>query len=143
MITTQQIQRIHALLPTKIRQDKEQKAQLMAQYTGNPKRSSTKDLSYLQAQDLITTLGGQNVENWALFNKTSTQQMNVLSICIQLGWSSYSLEYGRYLADLNRLSNWLKSSRSPVQKRLKKMSRAELTKIISALEIMLNKHLNK
>ncbi|WP_286913088.1 hypothetical protein [Flavobacterium sp. UBA4197] len=74
-------------------------------------------------------------DNWAIFNPKNKQHKYILSLCIQKGWGVENDRYGE-IADLDRLSNWLKSDKSPVRKPLKKMSSLEVSKIISALEIM-------
>lgn len=77
--------------------------------------------------------------NWAVFDSKSKKHKYILSLCIQMGWSAESDRYGE-IADLDRLSKWLKSNNSPVRKPLKEMSPLEASKIISALEIMNTKH---
>lgn len=142
-ITNQQIQIIHALLPVAIKQDKFSKEQMISQYTGNRNKCSTKDLTHTQANQMITALGGKPVgyDHWAVFDKNNSQHKYILSLCIQLGWKEYAVEYNRYIANTHTLSEWLKGNRSPVKKPLKKMSVKECSKVIGALESMLNKSL--
>ncbi|OIO12228.1 MAG: hypothetical protein COZ76_11775 [Flavobacteriales bacterium CG_4_8_14_3_um_filter_35_10] len=137
-ILKSQIQRIHALLPAVIKNDKEQKAQLMQQYTGDWSKTSTKDLTIEQANQIIVRFGGQPIqyENWALFDATNGAHRNILSLCMQLRWQVYNADKQAYYADLYRLSEWLKSKKSPVKKPLKQMVKLELSKIIYALEKM-------
>jgi len=137
-ILKSQIQRIHALLPAVIKNDKEQKAQLVQQYTGDWSKTSTKDLTIEQANQIIVRFGGQPIqyENWALFDATNGAHRNILSLCMQLRWQVYNADKQAYYADLYRLSEWLKSKKSPVKKPLKQMVKLELSKIIYALEKM-------
>lgn len=138
IILKSQIQRIHALLPVVIKNDKEQKAQLVQQYTGDWSKTSTKDLTIEQANQIIVRFGGQPIqyENWALFDAKNGAHRNILSLCMQLGWQVYNADKKAYYADLYRLSEWLKSKKSPVKKPLKQMVKLELSKIIYALEKM-------
>lgn len=138
IILKSQIQRIHALLPAVIKNDKEQKAQLVQQYTGDWSKTSTKDLTIEQANQIIVRFGGQPIqyENWALFDAKNGAHRNILSLCMQLGWQVYNADKKAYYADLYRLSEWLKSKKSPVKKPLKQMVKLELSKIIYALEKM-------
>jgi len=133
-----QIQLIHKLLPDVIKCDKEQKAALVQQYTGDWKKTSTKDLTLEQANKLIERFGGKPIlyDNWAFFDFTNGAHRTILSLCIQMGWQVLDPKKEIYIADLYRLSEWLKSSRSPVQKPLKQMSPKEVSKIIVALQHM-------
>lgn len=74
-----------------------------------------------------------NTENWALFNKNNQQHKNILSLLRQAQWTTPHPNYGQ-VADLERLSNFLKSEKSPVKKPLKEMKPEEVSKIIVALE---------
>lgn len=116
--------------------DKELKKALVQQTTGG-EWSSTNDLSHVQANQLIQYLGGKPVayDNWALFDKDKASHRQVLSLCITYGWTAQHPTRGE-IANLGRLSEWLKSPRCPVNKKLKDMSPTEVSKIISALEGM-------
>lgn len=102
----------------------------------NGRTHSTSEISHAEANQLITSLGGKPIlyENWAWFDKTNPKHSYILSLCIQYGWSSIS-NAGKLIADLGRLSEWLKF-KSPVKKPLKKMTPSEVSKVIKALEIM-------
>lgn len=102
--------------------------------------ASTTGLSYQEANALIERLGGKPFmyDNWALFDRTKPSHRQILSLCIQLGWSVQDDRYGE-VADLHRLSKWLRSQRSPVMKKLRDMSAVEVSKIIGALEKMIVK----
>lgn len=80
---------------------------------------------------------------WSFFDPESSQQMYILSLCIQYGWQKQHPKTGRTVADLGRLDRWLrgtaKSGQSPVKKPLAKMSGHELSIVISALENMVTK----
>lgn len=137
-ILNSQIQRIHILLPAGIRTNPDQKKQLVQQYTCDYKKTSTKDLTFGQANELIEKLGGTpiNYDNWAFFDYKKASHRNILSLCIQNNWQVWNNKKGDYVADLFRLSEWLKSVKSPVKKPLNKMTSKEVSKIIVALENM-------
>ncbi len=82
-----------------------------------------------------TTLKKKKSTNWAFFDKKNKAHMNILSQLRQLGWTKPHDKYGE-VADLERLSNWLKSDKSPVNQRLRDMNKQEVSKIICALEEM-------
>ena len=69
---------------------------------------------------------------WALFDKNKKQHKYILSLCIQIGWST--IYKGRVQADLNRLGAFIKSPKCAVNKPLKKMSSNELQLLIYQLE---------
>lgn len=141
-VTTQQIKAIHARLDNRIKNDKEAKAEFIYQFTGDANRTSTKELTFSEANEVIVSLGGKpyNYDNWALYDNQNTQHRRILSLLWQLKWLS---EYkGNTYPDLKRLSEWLKT-KAPVKKRLKAMTPKEVSKTIYALENMLDKNLAK
>ena len=140
MITKQQTKYIYTIRPLYYRKHEDEWRDLIATYTGDRTRTSVKDLSFDQANDLIKHLGGRPFydDNWGLFDKDNRQHQYILSLLHQLGWVTYHHQYGM-VPDTRHLSNWLKSRRSPVRKPLRKMNTKELTKVISALEQMIKK----
>ena len=139
MISSQQIKYIQTIRPHRLRKDEAGWRDLIAVYTGNSQKTSVKDLSFDQANDLIRRLGGRpfSEDNWGLFDKTDPQHRQVLSLLYQIGWTTHHYFHGT-VPDTRHLSNWLKSKRSPVRKPLMQMTTKELSKVISALE-MINK----
>ena len=108
MITTKQIKIIHTILPVEIKDDTEAKAQLISQFTGSEQKRSTKDLTSIQATELIQFLSTHNMPcmaRYAYFDKTNKQHRYLLSMSIQLGWSK--LHRGKVIADLERLGSWI------------------------------------
>jgi len=77
-------------------------------------------------------------KNWGLFEKTNQQHRTILSMLRTLQWVVSSEKHGE-VADIKRLSEFLKSDKSPVKKPLKEMEPKELSKIISCLESMTTK----
>lgn len=81
-------------------------------------------------------------DNWGYLNLKKKQHKYIYSLCMQLDWKQKNERHGE-VADTLRLSNWLKSERSPVRKPIMKMTVSEASKIISALESMTEKHHSK
>lgn len=125
-----------------VRYNNDIKAEWVQWATCDNSKVNLSDLNYGQAKMIILAQEGSEIitqDNWAHFDKSNSKHRYILSLCIQLQWSKKSDRHGE-IADLNRLSDWLKSNRCPVQKPLLKMKPFELTKIVSALESMNVKH---
>lgn len=114
--------------------NKETEAIHVQQITGDASKKSSADLTLEQAKKLI----GNLTTYWAYFNKDDQQHKYILSLLRQIGWTKASDRYG-IVADMDRLSVFLKSNKSPVPKPLQKMNPEETTKIINCLESMLGK----
>jgi hypothetical protein len=74
-----------------------------------------------------------STENWAIFDKAKTQHKTILSLLRQAQWVVPHPRHGE-VADLARLSAFLKSNKSPINKPLKAMTDKETSKIIQALK---------
>jgi hypothetical protein len=74
-----------------------------------------------------------STENWAIFDKANTQHKTILSLLRQAQWVVPHPRHGE-VADLERLSVFLKSDKSPIKKPLKSMTTEETSKIIEALK---------
>lgn len=135
-ILNSQIQLIHALLPAGIKNDPDQKKSLVQQFTGDWDKTSTKDLTLDQANELIKRFGGKPIlyDNWAFFDIKNGKHKYILSVCMQAGWAVWNGDRSCYVADMYRLSEFLKSDKSPVKKPLKDMNDKELSKLIFVLE---------
>ncbi len=136
-ITNQQIKIIHTLLPDVYKKDKEQKQELVYQFTEDYNKTSTKDLSFNQANQMITRFGGKPVDydHWGLFDATIPSHRKVLSLLQEIGWITYNEQRRQNVADIYRLSEFLKSKKSPVNLPLKKMTPLQISrKLIPALE---------
>ncbi|WP_187695224.1 hypothetical protein [Chryseobacterium sp.] len=136
-ITTTQITQLQTICSGKFR-NREERLEALSEMMG-VELNSIKDLSRLQADELIhffNTGKPLNHSTWALFDRNNSQHRTVLSLCHQLGWVQ---EEKPEFVDLHRLGGWLKSDRSPVKTPLKEMTRAELSKIISALQNIIQK----
>lgn len=89
-----------------------------------------------ELQNIVS--GGRTKDNWGLFDKNNKQHKSVLSQLRQLQWTTKSERWGE-VADINRLSDFLKSDKSPVKKPLKDMEPHEVSKIIECLKSMITK----
>jgi hypothetical protein len=127
---------IFSLLPEAVKSSSKQRKILVSNITKDNSRTSLNDLSFTEANSIIVKYGGKafTYDNWAFFDVKNPQHRKVLSVCLNIGWSKYNTDKKRHFADIYKLSEWLKSKRSPVQKPLKKQSTTELTKVINALE---------
>lgn len=77
-------------------------------------------------------------KNWGTFDKKNKQHLSLLSQLRTLQWVKKSEKWGE-VADLDRLSDFLKSDKSPVKKPLKDMDKTEVTKIIECFKSMVRK----
>ena len=105
--------------------------------TGDVNRTSLKSITQDQAVKIISaqevsTPINQPTENWAVFDNKNPKHKIVLSLLYQMQWVTPSQKHGE-IPDMERLSNFLKSDRSPVKKPLKDMQPFELEKVIAAL----------
>ncbi|WP_281233475.1 hypothetical protein [Flavobacterium gelatinilyticum] len=78
-------------------------------------------------------------KNWGLFDKNNKQHRTILSQLRQLQWVTASEKWGE-IPDINRLSEFLKSDKSPVNKPLNDMTPQELSKMISCFDSVITKH---
>lgn len=76
--------------------------------------------------------------NWGLFDNKNQQHKAILSHLRVLQWVVPNEKWGE-VPDLNRLSEFLKSDKSPINKPLKEMDEKELSKMISCFESMVTK----
>ena len=102
--------------------------------------TTTKDLSNIEAGEVIYFFNKGKVkqqDHWGFFDVQNTKHRNVLSLLRQAQWTVPSEKHGE-VPDLERLSDFLKSPKSPVNKPLKQMKPKELSKLIVALEGIVN-----
>jgi hypothetical protein len=97
---------------------------------------------YQKPKGQLTTIlqGGRSnsKSNWAFFDKNNKQHLTLLSQLRTVQWTIPNDRYGE-VADLNRLSDFLKSDKSPVKKPLKDMKPEEVSKIIECFKSMVIK----
>lgn len=123
-----------------VKGDRELKKLLVQEATGDVAKTSTNDLTHTQANAILQKFNQKPVlyDNWAIFNNHNRSHKYILSLAIQYGWSIQHDIHGE-IADLLKISEWLKSKKSPVSKPLMDMNTKELSKTISALEQMVSK----
>ena len=142
-IIIEQIRYIHKLMPYAIKHDRDQKAMVVTRFTRDVTKKSTTNLTFAQANELIKHYGGTPIkyDHWAYLDFTNSRHGRMYSILMQMGWTHYHIEKQKHIADLMRFSEWLKSNKCPVRKKVKEMSPKECSKVISALEMILEKSL--
>lgn len=135
-ITKQQIASIHALLPNKIKNNKIFKAEVISQFTQDETKTSTKDLSFDQANQLILKLGGsphkKTKNKYGYFDKTNAQHKYLLSLCMQIGWTDFKPGIGT-IADTDQFGHWMQKS-GYLHKPLKDYTAAELPKLVAQFQ---------
>lgn len=123
-----------------VKGDTELKARLVQEATGDVTKTSTNDLSHVEANRILQHFGQKPViyDNWAFFDPNKKSHKQILSLCIQYGWSVPHKVHGE-VADLGELSEWLKNDpKCTVHKKLKDMTPNEVSSIIFALENMVD-----
>ena len=110
--------------------------------TGDVNRTSLTSITQAQAVRIMQRQNGiltpspspkeRGEGNWAVFNKTNPKHKIILSLLYQMQWVKPSEKWGE-VPDLERLSSFLQSEKSPVRKPLKDMEPLELEKLIKAL----------
>lgn len=103
--------------------------------TGDVARTSLKSLTQAQAVRILKAQTGTEPQedNWGLFDKDNRQHLTLLAYMRTAQWTTPNGKHGE-VADIERLSDWLKSDKSPINKPLKKMQPWEVSKIIEAFK---------
>lgn len=102
-----------------------------------PFKSARRPVVYTGSGSAIDNYNSDNPEmgtNWGAFDKNNRQHRQIMSILRQMNWTVTNERWGEVADMSGRFSNWLKSSRSPVQKPLMDMNPSEVSKVIYALE---------
>ena len=97
--------------------------------------SSSKELTEEEAFELLDWLK-YNYGKEAYFDSHNAQHLSLLAKCHELGWVR---EDNPKIPDLGRLGKFLLSKRCPVQKPLMEMTTKEVSKVIGALEKIIEK----
>lgn len=110
--------------------------------TGDVTRTSlTKPIPLTQAQAVRILRAQTGTEpqddNWGLFDKENRQHLTLLAYMRTAQWTTQNGKHGE-VADIDRLSDFLKTAKSPVRKPLKKMQPWEVSKIIEAFKGIVN-----
>ncbi len=108
--------------------------------TGDVNRTSLKSLTQAQAVKILRQQTGSpptpeagTKDNWGLFDKENKQHLAILAQMRTAQWVKESKKWGE-IPDIERLSDFLKSDRSPINKPLKQMQPWEVSKIIEAMK---------
>ncbi|MCI2229559.1 hypothetical protein MC378_10305 [Polaribacter sp. MSW13] len=132
-ISKKQIQQIQIIL-SKRELDREERLQFLSDHF-NREITTTKDLTFVEAEDLIYFLntGKKSNSNWAFFDKSKfvSERKLLFSYLYQAQWVTKKEGYTE-VPDLERLSNFLKSPKSPVKKPLKKFEKQDWSKLLQA-----------
>lgn len=135
-ITTDQIKKIHAILPAIYKENKELKESLVYQFTETEGKTSTKDLSIYQAEELIHFLQTGKVKDYSYFAKfdlSNKQHMYIFSLCHQIGWESFSEKYNKLVVDMAALGSWL-FKYGYLHKPMIEYTSAQLPKLVTQFE---------
>lgn len=105
----------------------------------NGRTHSITALTSSEAYQLINKLKPDTqIPKHLQFDRSNSKHKYIISLCHQLGWTKPSKKWGK-IANLETLHNWLISKRSPVNKCLMDIPYVELSKVIYALEQILEK----
>lgn len=114
--------------------DREERLHIISEVIGREIKT-VKGLSKIEANNVLHYLvKGQVVsDNWAFFDKDKfvSERKLLWSYLYQAQWTTPH-EIKNEVPDLERLSNFLKSSKSPVNKPLKEWNKTEWSKILQA-----------
>jgi hypothetical protein len=119
--------------------DQKQKQKWVKWVTKDQAAESLRTLSFKQAERIIFAIKEQKAgavfyyENWGAFKSHKPSHRLILSLLHQIGWVTTGPDL-KDVVDLERFSNFLKSSKSPVNKPLQFMNTQETSKVIIALK---------
>lgn len=140
-----QIKKIHAILPDVYRNNKELKQQLVYQFTEDADKTSTKDLTYYQAEELIHFLQTGKTKDYgyyANFDTENKQHMYLFSLCHQIGWETFNEKSNKMVVDTSALGTWLYKYGFK-HKPLKEYSFSELPTLITQFENLAKSKIRK
>lgn len=132
-INKRQIQQIQINLK-RSHPERDERLNFMSEFLGREVKS-TKDLTGIEADELLDCLyvGKYQRNNWASFNlkteKYRAERKKLFSLLHQAQWVKKN-ERHYEVPDLGRLSNFLKSQKSPVNKPLMDLTKNEWSKLI-------------
>ena len=137
MISTRQLKILQSLLSKRFG-DREERMAFLSGFVGR-ELGSSKELKEIEAFEILDYLG-YNYSFAAHFESHNTQHLSLLAKCHELGWVQPN---NPRIPNLQQLGKWLLSKRCPVQKPLMEMTTKELSKVIGALEKMIEKRYEK
>lgn len=133
IIEPQQLKKIQANL-TKQYPDREERLCFVSQFL-NREIASTKELTVTEANELLNHLYNNSYtrDNWGLFDRKNEKHRSerklLWSLLYQAQWTIANERHGE-VPDTERLSNFLKSPKSPVNKPLKQFEKEDWEKIL-------------
>ena len=133
MISTRQLKILQSLLGKRFK-DREGRLAFLSDFVFRALGSS-KELTEEEAFEILDWLK-YNYSKEAYFDSHNAQHLSLLAKCHELGWVQ---EDNPRIPDLQRLGRWLLSKKCPVQKPLKEMTTKEVSKVIGALEKIIEK----
>ena len=137
MISIRQIKILQSLLSKRFG-DREERMAFLSDFVFR-ELGSSKELTEDEAFEILDWLK-YNYSKEAQFDSHNTQHLSLLAKCHELGWVR---EDNPKIPDLGRLGRFLLSKRCPVQKPLKEMTTKEVSKVIGALEKIIEKRYEK
>lgn len=136
MISTRQLKILQSLLGKRFK-DREERMAFLSD-SAQRELSSSKELTEGDFFGLLDWLE-YNYAREAYFDSHNAQHLSLLAKCHELGWVR---EDNPKIPDLGRLGRFLLSKRCPVQKPLMEMTTKEVSKVIGALEKIIEKKYN-
>ncbi len=133
MISKRQIKILQNLLRKRFK-DREERIAFLSDFAQR-ELSSSKDLTEEEAFKVLDWLK-YDYSKEAQFDSHNTQHLSLLAKCHELGWVR---EDNPKIPDLQRLGKFMLSKRCPVQKPLMEMTTKEVSKVIGALERIIEK----
>jgi hypothetical protein len=137
MISIRQIKILQSLLSKRFG-DREERMAFLSGFVGR-ELATSKELKEIEAFEILDWLK-YNYSKEAYFDSHNAQHLSLLAKCHELGWVQ---EDNPRIPDLQRLGRWLLSKKCPVQKPLKEMTTKEVSKVIGALEKIIEKRYEK
>lgn len=132
-IQPNQIKQIQTIMSSRFT-DRDERLDFISTFLGR-EITTTKDLTTVEAHGLIYYLntGKKSTANWAFFDKDKfvSERKLLFSYLYQAQWVVKNDTYSE-VPDLERLSNFLMSSKSPVNKPLKQFKKEDWSKILQA-----------
>lgn len=136
-IEPQQLKKIQTNL-TKEYPDREERLCFVSQFL-HREVTTTKDLTSTEADELLNFIYNKNYtrDNWGLFDKRNekyrSERKLLWSYLYQAQWTVDNETHGE-VPDTERLSNFLKSPKSPVKKPLKQFEKGDWNKILEVFK---------
>ena len=137
MISTRQLKILQNLLGKRFK-DREARLVFLSSLVCR-ELASSKELTEEEVFEVLDWLK-YNYSKEAYFDSHNAQHLSLLAKCHELGWVR---EDNPKIPDLGRLGRFLLSKRCPIQKPLKEMTTKEVSKVIGALEKIIEKRYEK